>query len=310
MNEKTEDDKDQVEDIVDEHDTIVIMDEDKNQKSPPVIRTMRSDAETYIKEKKLSTMQIAASSYAQQAPRNIGTSSSSVTKKVILLASAVLLIVVASLGGWWLLSSQKNEPSKPPEAPAPKTFIVANSKNVITVKNTNDDTFVQTLISEKAKALRSGTFTYFPIKIAGRDITSPFANSKDFINILRLKPPASLSDNLSPLFNAFVFYGKGSNDVVVILKTINFEHAFSSMLEWEKTIATDWQPFLAENSSSSFSKIFQDEVIKNNDARILKRSDGSMILGYVFFTKKYLIITTSREALSAVLDKLIALPPQ
>ena len=59
---------------------------------------------------------------------------------------------------------------------------------------------------------------------------------------------------------------------------------------------------------SQFS--FADDIIKNNDARVLKNGVGKIILGYVIFDHKYVVISTSREALSTILERLIALPPR
>ena len=73
----------------------------------------------------------------------------------------------------------------------------------------------------------------------------------------------------------------------------------------------DFKSFLKEEDINMISKFsFQDDIVKNNDARILKNGGGKIILGYSIFNKQYVIISTSRETLSTILERLITLPPR
>ena len=96
----------------------------------------------------------------------------------------------------------------------------------------------------------------------------------------------------------------------VIFKIKKFEEAISSLLLWEPTLWLDFKPFLKEEDIQNISKFsFQDEIIKNNDARVLKNGN-KIILGYSIFNKQYVIISTSRDAISIILERLITLPPR
>ena len=76
-------------------------------------------------------------------------------------------------------------------------------------------------------------------------------------------------------------------------------------------MGADFKPFLSsQDLSATRQTFFEDELIKNNDARVLKNLSGGIILGYSIFNQKFVIISTSIEALSTVLERLIILPPR
>lgn len=282
-----------------------------NEKHPSVIRTMRTDAELYAKEKKLSTMQISASAYASQTKLPMSAEDTKSPLKMILFAGVVLLcVVVLGLGAWWLLSS-KNRGLPAQELPPPPAIVFVDGQNILTIKQTNRASVVGAIADERAKTFRSGILNYYPIKVSLANNVSAYLQIKDLSKLLEWHTPPLLLENLAPDFNAYIFANKQTNDLAVIMKTTNFEKAFSSMLEWERALARDWQDFLNNISGTvAFPSAFQDEIIKNNDARILKKDDGSVIVGYTIFNKKYIVISTSREALGAIVDRLITLPPQ
>ena len=128
---------------------------------------------------------------------------------------------------------------------------------------------------------------------------------------LAWQTPSEFLDNLRPDFNLLTVYGRNSRDIAVILKIKNFPSALASLFSWERTLWQDFKPFLQAEDIKNISQFaFVDDIIKNNDARVFKNVNGKIILGYSIFSKQYVIISTSRDALSTILDRLIALPPR
>ncbi len=289
------------------------MDQEKdlNEKRPPAIRTMRTDAEMYAKEKKLSTIQISASAYASQATLLQDVKDKLSLIKTFLLSGAIVLCIVIVAGvSWWFLS-HKSSSSQSTEKLPPPAIILIDGQNILTIKQANKSSIISAISEERAKTFRSGILNYYPIKVSLSDNTTTYLQIKDLGEFLEWRMPSLLLENLTSDFNAYIFANNQSNDFALIIKTSNFEKAFSSMLEWEKTLARDWQDFLNDtNKNIAYPNAFRDEIIKNNDARILLRDDGSVIIVYIIFNKKYIIISTSREALGAILDRLIMLPPR
>ena len=118
-------------------------------------------------------------------------------------------------------------------------------------------------------------------------------------------------ESLTGEFNLFLFYGSISHDLVLVVKTSDFPKTLAALLSWEKTMWLDWKPFLSEADIQNIQQFaFADDIIKNNDARVFKDKTNRTILGYAVFNRQYVIISTSRDAISAILDRLITLPPR
>lgn len=83
------------------------------------------------------------------------------------------------------------------------------------------------------------------------------------------------------------------------------------MLSWEKDIWQSFSQFLnGEDIRNIKQFFFKDEIIRNHDSRILTNTENKSILAYAIFNKQFVIVSTSREALSIMLQRLIASPPK
>jgi hypothetical protein len=139
----------------------------------------------------------------------------------------------------------------------------------------------------------------------------------EFSQFTGIKIPEPLLQNSHPSFNIFTAYHSGPSSLVFLIKTENFEKAYSSMLSWEKDMWQSFSQFLSTEDIKNISRFsFGDEIIRNHDSRVLKNeapSNGAAekeILAYAIFNKQFVVIATSREALSMVLQRLIASPPK
>lgn len=212
-------------------------------------------------------------------------------------------MAVALLGYFAFRSFFAAPAESPPETqkPAAVNFLPVDDKKELAFSESNPGALVGTLLAEKQKNLRFDTVVYFPLK----------ASAQDFLRLLSWSPPAGFAENLNPDFNALIAYGPTSGEFAVIFKAKDFPRALASLLEWEKTLWFDWKPFLAEEDVKNIARFsWADDIIKNNDARVLKNPQNKIILGYSIFNKQYIIISTSRDALATILDRLIALPPR
>lgn len=270
-------------------------------KEIPKIRTMKTDAEIFIKEKNLSQLDIARSAYAAgggglREQLNIGRN----WKKTIYSALGVLIAALLGYFSFTLFFAAPTEP--PPETPrAAANFLPVDDKKELAFSATNPGSFISALSAEKQKRLRLDTVIYFPLAIS----------SQDLVRFFSWNPPSGFLENLNPEFNTLIVYGQPSGDLAVIFKAKNFGRALAGLLEWEKTLWVDWKPFLTDEDIKNIARFsWADEIIKNNDARVLKNGNGKIILGYSIFNKQYIIISASRDAFSTILDRLIALPPR
>lgn len=283
---------------------------EEEKKEIPAIRTMKSDAEMFVKQKGISDLEIAASSYTagqkiRQGLQNIQ------WKKVLLMAISVAVLVVAGYFIFQFLSSKLNKQPMLEEPKHVASFLPVEDERVISFKEINPGALISNIQQELTKILTFGTIIYFPIEFETRTGEKRFAASQEFIRFVSWKPPMLFLDFMHPDFNTLVLHSKDGQALAVIIKTKNYERAYSSLLEWEKTMWLDWKPFLKSEDIVSISGFsFKDEIVANHDARVLQNKETRAILAYAIFNKELVIITTSREALATVISRLIKLPPR
>lgn len=282
----------------------------------PKIRTFKTDTEEFIKEKKISQFDIASKAYVAGVEAN-ETFKPRRPFSYKTTAYAVLGAAVVGLAGYFgfgLFSPAVEQPA-PEASKSFLNFLPVEDQKIITFSETNPGVLMSAFAEERAKNLRFDTLIYFPIKVLKPSGEEKFIDSREFTSFLNWRAPREFLDNLEPDFNALVFYGQDSHDFAVVLKVKNFERALASLLDWEKTMWFDWKPFLRDEDVKNIAQFsFGDEIIKNNDARVFKNSPpaggAKMILGYSIFNKQYVVISTSRGALSTILERLITLPPR
>jgi hypothetical protein len=88
----------------------------------------------------------------------------------------------------------------------------------------------------------------------------------------------------------------------IILQSSNFDTAFAGMLAWERTMTSDLAPLFSEQITPLMQ--FSDAITNNRAIRILKDEMGNEGLVYAFVNKNLILITTSTEALSVLIDRL------
>jgi hypothetical protein len=93
-------------------------------------------------------------------------------------------------------------------------------------------------------------------------------------------------------------------DLFFLLKGNSFTDIFPVMRNWESKMLYDLHGFFNINITSDtnylFTKDFEDGIIANKNARVLKDNNGKIVLMYVFTNDYYVIITNSEEATQEV----------
>lgn len=284
---------------------------DENHKELPKIRTLKTDAEIFIKEKGLSRLDIERSAYMAGAGKGITKLKLKFSlRKIVLFSASFVIMAVAA----YFLRQSVLTPAEGPsleEIMPFKSFLFNDGEKLITINETNPGALTQALNEERKKSLRVDTIIYFPISILTRGGEIKFASAQDLVKLLAWQAPGVFLEAMLPDFNTLIAYGREKHDIVFILKTRNFERALAGLFAWEKTMWFDFKIFMDEEAVKNIGEFrFADETIKNHDARVLKNTGGKSILAYSIFNKELVIISISREGLSATLDRLITLPPR
>lgn len=291
-------------------------------KISPLIHTFRDDANKYIKDKKISLMDIVK---AEGFKRNKETKKGGI-KFFFIFLFIVLILAGAAYAGYYYYDKFFNKPRKIEEKEEiPRPFIFSDEIRPVYLSNSENLTDVIREIY--AGNYKSGGFIYFPIIENKKTISS-----REFLNELKIK---ASDDFLKSVENEFIFNiltDKDKNsDLVFAFKIKNYEGAFSSLFEWEKTILSDLTAVLPDKTteqinlsgnststalvSASSSKAinlnqnsslpFYDKIIDNIDTRIVKSPlSEKIIFIYGFFGEKFLIISTSEDAFKNAVNRL------
>ncbi len=273
---------------------------DDNENGIPKIRTYKSDAEIFMKDKKISSLDIASQSYILRENKFQKTGKAFGVKKIIIICFAALAISAGIyLYANYFLAGKITAPS--PTAPVKtfKPFVAVEAQKSLTFQKINPGSLTDSLKNELGKNFPGDTIVYFNTSLT----------SLEFMNFMGWNPPKSFLENVEPNFNILGVYTENKSDIAVVFEIQDFEKGLLSTLEWEPAMWRDWKQFLSDNDVLNIPEFsFKDEVVQNQDARILKNNRA--ILGYAIFNKKFLVISTSRESLGFVLKRLISLPPK
>ena len=270
---------------------------DEQDKKPlPRIRTYETDIETRKKEG-ISPSDVVAKG-GILSNENMGTTN---IRKVAVIA---VLVLVASgiVFGLFKYFSKKEQP--PPEiTPAEqigKPYIKADLEKTINFSTSNPGSLILAIKKELETPRKSESLLFLELP----------QTINEFSRFTGIKIPETLLKNSQPSFNIFASYHTNSSSIVFLIKTMNFEKTYGSMLSWEKDMWQSFSQFLKAENVANISRFsFGDEIIKNHDSRVLKNQEGKGILAYAIFNKQLVTISTSREGLSLILQRLIASPP-
>jgi hypothetical protein len=109
-----------------------------------------------------------------------------------------------------------------------------------------------------------------------------------------------------------ISFGALNNRPFIILRTNNFDAAFSGMIAWEQTMSTDLAPLFgsavtrtydpqARTDDQTRNAFFKDVVSNNLSARLLSDEVGKDRIMYTFVNKQTIVITTDRLQLNEII---------
>jgi|SRR3989344_2787992 len=272
-----------------------MMDED-NKKQLPRIRTFETDIETRKKEGISPSDVVARTGSLNNGNINIPN-----LRKIIIVTVLILAVSGTTFGLFKYFSKEEPPPKITPTEQIGKPYIKADLEKAINFSASNPGSLILAIKKELETQRKSESLLFLELP----------QTLSEFSRFTGIKIPETLLQNSQPSFNAFVSYHTGSSSVVFLIKTMNFEKTYSSMLSWEKDMWQSFSQFLNAGDIANINRFsFGDEIIKNHDSRILKNQEGKGILTYTIFNKQFIVITTSREGLSLVLQRLIASPPK
>jgi hypothetical protein len=148
------------------------------------------------------------------------------------------------------------------------------------------------LIAEKSKL-------EIPVFLIGDD-------EIEIIELLEINIPVDVSNVLGEKYIFFLYAQEERNRAGFVNKIIDHEVLKAGLRDWENTMKEDLKPvFLGQELGEPAAKEFQDNVYQDINIRYLNFSDPLLAIDYAL-TSDYLIITTSRESMYRVIDRVLA----
>lgn len=282
----------------------------QNDPSIKSVRTFKSDAEEAIRYGNVSAAKISIAeqkkkiSREQNLPEGGGEESSPILGRIAL--ALTILVVLAGAGGYYFMFMKgKERVVALPQQLRVETIVPYTKVSMLQLDGQTRpvESFAASIVSTTID--EGATHAFVPVPSG---TTTMIASIDEMLG--ETKAPNTLKRSLSPQYMLGA-YAKGGKSPFIILKNTYFQNAFAGMLDWEKSMKEDLISLIRisspdETTSLSNQAAFEDSVISNVDARVLKNKAGQVILAYAFSDKDTLIIATRPDTLKIILDKLLA----
>lgn len=137
-------------------------------------------------------------------------------------------------------------------------------------------------------------------------------SASTFVSTLAPVAPGNLVRAFGEEWLYGVYSNGGKNESLFIARISSFENAFDGMLAWEQNMANDLQDLFPQKiavASTTPTPVlkhrFEDIIIKNKDARVLRNTFEDIELIYSFLDEKTLVIAWSRAGLEEVINRFL-----
>ncbi len=153
-------------------------------------------------------------------------------------------------------------------------------------------------LSSKIKNAPRGVSQFYPVVLTPTERHS--ATAQEIFSVL----DTHLGEKaINALDDALVIGSitTSQNEPFLVMQSFNFDMLFSSFLLWEPYLQKDMSPLLGTTTTS---QNFTDAILSNKPIRILKDNLGNEVLVYAFVNQNTVVITTSRDALLKIFERI------
>jgi hypothetical protein len=275
------------------------------------IRTFQGDVASALKQQNESLVSIQKRQSVKNEIEKAKTEepSSGIGKTILLVISIILFIGLGGVGGYLTYNHFKTITAPLPVAIPENRFIGVNETKNINSSALTRDSFISLIKSERNGIPEDNPSQITQIELRkGEGETAALLHTSEFILLLQAKTPSSLGRAFDQNFMLGQL-GNIDRSTFILIKLKSFEQAYPGMLEWEKDIEEDLGPiFIMEEELSKLSpnKNFEDITITNKDARVLKDSEGKIVLLYTFIDNQELLITDNEDSMKTIISAISA----
>lgn len=282
------------------------------------IRTFSSDMAEAVRENQISVIKIAmAEKERREQQEALAKSGNSVFSKIMFFLGGIMLIAGSAYGAYYFINQKKiRESNIIRHEPRIETFIsYDNAIKIDATKVSGLMNLVGIIHSIKSEEKNGANAVFINKKENNEE--ERHLTKDEFLAILKSTAPGSLIRSMN---NDFLF-GKYKGDSAVngstgflIFGINDYNLAYASMLDWEKSIFSDlfilFDITLSDSDTALFEKDWKDIIVNNKDARVLYGIDGEGVLFYSFVNKNTLVITENSEVLKRIINAILIKNPK
>lgn len=269
------------------------------------LHTYAGDMAQTLRDQKGSLIKIAIAEQNKREQIAEDVSPETPKNKLYLLGGGMLILIAIALTVF--VSISRNSAIEATQTQKAPSLVFADSqKEINTTDLTLDKVFISIQNELQSTTLRLDTIEqlYFS---SGEGETKTILGTQGFFNLLKSSAPDKLKRALGMTFMLGVHAYNG-NQAFMLFTTTSREDAFAGMLAWETKLFDDlYQVFGIDATGDKnylFSARFEDAIIKNKDARVIRDQNGKVVLLYLFPTDNTLIIANGENALQEVWNRL------
>jgi len=277
------------------------------------LRTYSSDMVEAVRTNEMSVIKIALAEKNRQEQEAVYKKAEGTkTSKVLFAIGGLILIGLAVWGSSYVLEKKKiSDNAIINKNQKVETFINYDNSYFVDITNATNVVGIVSAINSKRIEKEEGISAIFFTK-KNEDITTAVSKD-DFLSVLKVTAPSSLVRSLSEDFLLGEYLKKESvgkeTSVFLIFGINNYNLAYASMLDWEKSMLQDlfvlFNIKISDSDNSLFEKSWRDIIINNKDARVLYGENGEGVLFYSFINKNNLIITSNSETFKEIISQVL-----
>lgn len=278
------------------------------------VHTLKHDLQEVVAENKISLVRAAALEQEKRRPEPLDDtpmkSRRPIAGMLILIAILMLLGAGALFGVYYIA-----QPSAQTTEQVTDSLIFAETASSLPLNGQSADALRFELARLRLAGSSSlGAITHVVPTVAGSAPAESerVATFAEFLRAIEAQAPEGLTRALSDEF-FLGLHTVDKNATIIIVPVVSYDHAFSSMLQWEQTmnralasLFTEIPPLVVDQNGAVAQRTFVDEINRNFDVRALKSESGEMILYYSFPTRELLVIAESPYSFAEILSRLQA----
>lgn len=267
------------------------------------VHTLSSDLTNALYAKKGTVIKVALAE--EEKRRMLDQGRALYSKQNIFFIVASIIFVLAGLGliTFFLIKQNPTANTNTQTVTLPAYIFTDGNITVSLTDKTKEES--RALIASAVASIQSNETVVGIYPMYTINETEQLVSFSQFNTILALDIPPTVMSNF---IGAFMIGSHRSSDSVVpflVLKTISEENARVAMFAWESTLYdAGVKSFGLESKLSLVDKSFENTIIRNKDARVLRDENGEIVLIYTFLDKQTLIITTKPDTIALAIERL------